>query len=62
MKTECRCTSAAESLGAARIDHKHQSKYDFVSASAAILCIITMLRVDWDQEALKAKERLQVKS
>jgi len=26
----------------------------------AVLCVITMLRVDWDKEALKAKERLQV--
>lgn len=28
---------------------------------AAVLCVITMLRVDWDKEALKAKERLQVR-
>jgi septum formation topological specificity factor MinE len=28
--------------------------------TAAVLCVITMLRVDWDKEALKAKERLQV--
>lgn len=27
---------------------------------AATLCIITMLRVNWDKEALKAKKRLQV--
>mmetsp|Transcript_7620 Transcript_7620/g.22493 ORF Transcript_7620/g.22493 Transcript_7620/m.22493 type:complete len:596 (+) Transcript_7620:1342-3129(+) len=28
----------------------------------AILCVITMLRVDWDKEALKAAERLRVVS
>ena len=27
---------------------------------AAVLCVITMLRVDWDNEALMAEERLRV--
>lgn len=38
----------------------HEPDDSHLLCAAAVLCVITMLRVDWDREAIKAKERLQV--